>query len=153
MQGGPGPWQALPQPPPSLPQPPFMPPNVVGQFDNSWIAPPPTISKPSPALCETFPYNPLTLPPPSMVPKPSPAQCESFPYIPQSFRWRQDQSVVSKYSDYDGYDYTPYNKRTKFKEENFIDYCDVCDRGFKTEEKKRQHYSEHTKVGKEIGCV
>uniref|UniRef100_H2Z0W6 C2H2-type domain-containing protein n=1 Tax=Ciona savignyi TaxID=51511 RepID=H2Z0W6_CIOSA len=42
------------------------------------------------------------------------------------------------------------NKRTK-KEPEFVDFCDVCDRGFKTEEKKLEHYSQHVTC-KEPGC-
>jgi len=37
------------------------------------------------------------------------------------------------------------NKRAK-KDPVFLDYCDVCDRGFKTAEKKREHYEQHVKV-------
>ncbi|CAK8694860.1 FMR1-interacting protein NUFIP1-like [Clavelina lepadiformis] len=44
-----------------------------------------------------------------------------------------------------------FQKSKKPKEEQFIDYCDVCDRGFKTMEKKEEHYKEHTKCS-EPGC-
>lgn len=33
----------------------------------------------------------------------------------------------------------------RMKEEHFIAFCDVCDRGFKTQEKKEEHYREHKK--------
>nr|CAB3264499.1 Nuclear fragile X mental retardation-interacting protein 1 [Phallusia mammillata] len=39
----------------------------------------------------------------------------------------------------------------KQKSENFIDFCDVCDRGFKTQEKKQEHFSQHIKC-LETGC-
>lgn len=74
----------------------------------------------------------------SAAPSASPMPCESFPYNPQNYRykWRQ-------YENND--DYTSYSKKPRL-DEKFIDFCDVCDRGFKTEEKKQQHYSEHTTV-------
>lgn len=37
------------------------------------------------------------------------------------------------------------NKRKAKCQPSFIDYCDVCDRGFTNQEKKDQHYREHTK--------
>nr|XP_039255643.1 nuclear fragile X mental retardation-interacting protein 1-like [Styela clava] len=46
------------------------------------------------------------------------------------------------------------NKKTKSrgqKEQVFIDFCDVCDRGFKTEAKKNEHFSQHIKCD-EPGC-
>ena len=111
-------WQQWPKSGPNcdLPQPPFMPPNVVGTLQNTWTPSPPALISP---------------------PHPVPLSCESFPYDPQNYRykWRQYDEIQS---------IDDYSKKPRM--ENFIDYCDVCDRGFKTEEKKRQHYSEHTTV-------
>ena len=141
-----------------LPQPPFMPPSVVGKLNSGWFPPPPPVMpKPSYSECESFPYNPNSQ---SFAwrqfnnsnnrmgsSQPAPYDCESFPYNSnsQSFRWRQKENYNHTSSNYDE-NYIPRNKKNKIKEEYFIDFCDVCDRGFKTEEKKRQHYSEHRKV-------
>lgn len=66
------------------------------------------------------------------------------------------QHMPNNYSNRSrGYRKRPYGNNTtanrggkRFKTENFIDFCDVCDRGFKTQEKKEEHFSQHTKVCK-----
>lgn len=40
-----------------------------------------------------------------------------------------------------------FKQNNQKKEDNFIDFCEVCDRGFKTIEKKNEHYQEHTTCG------
>ena len=140
-----------------LPQPPFMPPNVVGNMQNAWAPPPPpVVPQSSPHESESFPYNPnkqmfswrqYNNNMHNTASNPSPYDCESFPYNSNNrFPWKQHQKRSQPSLNYEDNEYFPYNKKSRIKDEHFIDYCDVCDRGFKTEEKKRQHYSEHTKV-------
>ena len=111
--------------PSNLPLPPFMPPSVKGSMGNCWSflpAPPPP---------ETFPHTPT-------YHAPSRNNCTQFESFPYTSTYQKQKNANRHF----------YFQKNLTKEEKFIDFCDVCDRGFKTEEKRQQHYSEHTRVSK-----
>nr|NP_001071912.1 zinc finger protein [Ciona intestinalis]BAE93299.1 zinc finger protein [Ciona intestinalis] len=60
----------------------------------------------------------------------------------QNQPWKQKQNFGNSNN---------FNRKRKIKDPVFVDFCDVCDRGFKNEEKKLEHYSQHVKC-KEPGC-
>ncbi|XP_078490352.1 zinc finger protein [Ciona intestinalis] len=66
---------------------------------------------------------------------PSPAPQQNQP-------WKQKQNFGNSNN---------FNRKRKIKDPVFVDFCDVCDRGFKNEEKKLEHYSQHVTC-KEPGC-
>lgn len=73
-----------------------------------------------------------------------PGPFQHRPWGNGNFAW-QPPKCTNRHNDN-----SPRPKRPR-KEPTFIDYCDVCDRGFKNNAKKTEHYQQHVKCD-EPGC-